>query len=83
MVARSASWGSCADGGVHRHDRSNDNDRRSVEISATAGSNGRIRVGGMAEISAFSTDLPDRRRATLEMSVSDLFPGGDLSRATF
>jgi D-amino-acid dehydrogenase len=43
----------------------------------------RIRVGGMAEISAFSTDLPDKRRATLEMSVSDLFPGGDLTRATF
>ncbi len=43
----------------------------------------RIRVGGMAEISAFSTDLPDRRRATLEMSVSSLFPGGDLSRAIF
>ena len=43
----------------------------------------RIRVGGMAEISAFSTDLPDKRRATLEMSVGDLFPGGDLSRATF
>jgi D-amino-acid dehydrogenase len=43
----------------------------------------RIRVGGMAEISAFSTDLPDKRRATLEMSVSDLFPGGDLGRATF
>ncbi len=35
----------------------------------------RIRVGGMAEISAFSTDLPDKRRATLEMSVGDLFPG--------
>ncbi|WP_174296513.1 D-amino acid dehydrogenase [Sphingomonas bacterium] len=43
----------------------------------------RIRVGGMAEISAFSTDLPDKRRATLEMSVMDLFPGGDLGRATF
>jgi D-amino-acid dehydrogenase len=43
----------------------------------------RIRVGGMAEISAFSTDLPDKRRATLEMSVSELFPGGDLGRATF
>jgi D-amino-acid dehydrogenase len=43
----------------------------------------RIRVGGMAEISAFSTDLPEKRRATLEMSVSDLFPGGDLSRASF
>jgi D-amino-acid dehydrogenase len=43
----------------------------------------RIRVGGMAEISAFSTDLPDKRRATLEMSVSDLFPGGDLRQASF
>jgi D-amino-acid dehydrogenase len=43
----------------------------------------RIRVGGMAEISAFSTDLPEKRRATLAMSVSDLFPGGDLSRASF
>jgi D-amino-acid dehydrogenase len=37
----------------------------------------RIRVGGMAEIAAFSTDLPEKRRATLEMSVTDLFPGGD------
>ncbi len=43
----------------------------------------RIRVGGMAEIAAFSTDLPDKRRATLEMSVSSLFPGGDLARASF
>ena len=43
----------------------------------------RIRVGGMAELSAFSTDLPDKRRATLEMSVGDLFPGGDLGQATF
>jgi D-amino-acid dehydrogenase len=43
----------------------------------------RIRVGGMAEISAFSTDLPEKRRAMLEMSVSDLFPCGDLSQATF
>ena len=43
----------------------------------------RIRVGGMAELSGFSTDLPDKRRATLEMSVNDLFPGGDLDRATF
>jgi D-amino-acid dehydrogenase len=43
----------------------------------------RIRVGGMAEISAFSTDLPEKRRATLEMSVSDLFPGGDLRQASY
>lgn len=35
----------------------------------------RIRVGGMAEISGFSTDLPSRRRATLEHSLRSLFPG--------
>lgn len=43
----------------------------------------RIRVGGMAEISGFSHDLPDRRRATLIQSLTDLFPKaahlGDLS----
>jgi len=45
---------------------------------------GRIRVGGMAEISGFNKDLPPRRRATLEHSLGSLFPGaGDLSRATF
>jgi D-amino-acid dehydrogenase len=43
----------------------------------------RIRVGGMAEISGFTTDLPDARRRTLENSVSDLFPGGDLTKASF
>ncbi|HTI00783.1 MAG TPA: D-amino acid dehydrogenase [Acidisoma sp.] len=43
----------------------------------------RIRVGGMAEISGFTTDLPTARRRTLEHSVSDLFPGGDLSKASF
>jgi len=44
----------------------------------------RIRVGGMAEISGFSTDLPTRRRGTLEHSVGDLFPGGgDLAAASF
>jgi len=43
----------------------------------------RIRVGGLAELSGFSTDLPMKRRATLEVSVGDLFPGGDLSRAAF
>ncbi len=43
----------------------------------------RIRVGGMAEVSGFSTDLPPARRRTLEHSVSDLFPGGDLTQATF
>ncbi|MBV1705329.1 MAG: D-amino acid dehydrogenase [Hyphomicrobiales bacterium] len=44
----------------------------------------RIRVGGMAEISGFSTDLPPKRRATLEHVVSDLFPGGgDYAGATY
>lgn len=43
----------------------------------------RIRVGGMAEISGFTNDLAEARRRTLEHSVTDLFPGGDLSRASF
>ncbi len=43
----------------------------------------RIRVGGMAEISGFNNRLEPARRRTLEHSVSDLFPGGDLTRATF
>ena len=44
----------------------------------------RIRVGGMAEIVGFNTQLLPARRATLEMVVSDLYPqGGDVSAATF
>ncbi|GGF78262.1 D-amino acid dehydrogenase [Azorhizobium oxalatiphilum] len=44
----------------------------------------RIRVGGMAEIAGFALDLPPARRATLEMSVEDLFGGaGDQKQATF
>ncbi len=43
----------------------------------------RIRVGGMAEVSGFTKDLPAARRATLDLSVSDLFPGGDLKAASF
>lgn len=43
----------------------------------------RIRVGGMAEISGYNNALPQARRRTLEHSVSDLFPGGDLSAASF
>lgn len=35
----------------------------------------RVRVGGMAELSGFSTDLPPRREATLKHSVGTLFPG--------
>lgn len=44
----------------------------------------RIRVGGTAEISGFSTKLYNARRATLDHSLTDLFPrGGDLAKATF
>ncbi|HET6718215.1 MAG TPA: D-amino acid dehydrogenase [Rhodocyclaceae bacterium] len=43
----------------------------------------RIRVGGMAELGGYDLKLNPRRRATLEMVVSDLFPGGDLAQAEF
>jgi D-amino-acid dehydrogenase len=44
----------------------------------------RIRVGGMAEISGFDSSLCPKRRATLEYSLSSLFPGaGDLGTGTF
>ena len=45
--------------------------------------NQRIRVGGMAELSGFNLTLNPRRRETLEKVVTDLFPGGDLTRASF
>lgn len=43
----------------------------------------RIRVGGMAEISGYNATLAEARRQTLAHSVTDLFPGGDIARATF
>ena len=44
----------------------------------------RIRVGGTAEISGYSDKLYAARRATLDHSLTDLFPrGGDLGKATF
>jgi D-amino-acid dehydrogenase len=43
----------------------------------------RIRVGGMAELGGFDRRLNPRRKSTLELVVSDLFPGGDLQRAEF
>ncbi|MBV2183050.1 MAG: D-amino acid dehydrogenase [Rhizobium sp.] len=43
----------------------------------------RIRVGGMAEISGYTNDLGEPRRLTLQHSVTDLFPGGDMSKASF
>jgi D-amino-acid dehydrogenase len=36
----------------------------------------RIRVGGMAELRGFDLRLDPRRRATLELCLGDLFPGG-------
>lgn len=44
----------------------------------------RIRVGGMAELSGFSSDMPVRRRDTLVHCLNDLFPGaGDTAGASF
>jgi D-amino-acid dehydrogenase len=44
----------------------------------------RIRVGGMAEMSGFNRELPIERRATLEHSLTTLFPAaGDLTKASF
>jgi D-amino-acid dehydrogenase len=44
----------------------------------------RIRVGGTAEISGYSDRLDAARRATLDHSLTDMFPrGGDLGKATF
>ncbi len=45
---------------------------------------GRIRVGGTAEISGYSNFLHPARQATLDHSLTDLFPGaGDLADANF
>ena len=44
----------------------------------------RIRVGGTAEVSGYSNTLHPARRATLDQSLTDLFPrGGDLSDVKF
>jgi D-amino-acid dehydrogenase len=43
----------------------------------------RIRVGGMAEISGYTSDLRAERRRTLEHSVMDLFPGGNAEEGAF
>jgi D-amino-acid dehydrogenase len=44
----------------------------------------RIRIGGMAEVAGYSDDLPERRRRTLEHSVTTLFPGaGVISGARY
>ena len=44
----------------------------------------RIRVGGLAELADFATDLPERRRLTLNLALERLFPGGgDIANASF
>lgn len=43
----------------------------------------RLRVGGMAEIGGYSTDLPPTRRDTLEHVAASLFPCGDLKAASY
>lgn len=44
----------------------------------------RIRVGGMAELDGYSTELHPSRRATLEHVVGDFYPdGGDPTTGTF
>jgi len=44
----------------------------------------RIRVGGMAELSGYNSDLSPHRRETLAFCVNQLFPGaGDTVKATF
>ena len=44
----------------------------------------RIRVGGTAEVSGYSSKLHPARQATLDHSLTDLFPrGGRLADATF
>lgn len=44
----------------------------------------RIRVGGTAEVSGYSSQLHPARRATLDQSLTDLFPrGGNTAKATF
>ncbi|MDO9363821.1 MAG: D-amino acid dehydrogenase [Sphingopyxis sp.] len=44
----------------------------------------RIRVGGMAEISGYNNALPERRRATLVHSLTELFPNaGDIDAASY
>ncbi|MDB5530975.1 MAG: D-amino acid dehydrogenase small subunit [Devosia sp.] len=44
----------------------------------------RIRVGGMAELSGYNSDLSPHRKETLAFVVNQLFPGaGDTAKATF
>jgi D-amino-acid dehydrogenase len=55
----------------------------SYKIAVTRLGN-RIRVGGMAELSGYNSDLSPKRRETLAFCLNELFPGaGDTSKASF
>ena len=44
----------------------------------------RIRVAGTAELAGFDTLIPEKRKATIDMVIKDLFPfGGDFSKADY
>ncbi|KLV08291.1 MULTISPECIES: D-amino acid dehydrogenase [Photobacterium] len=44
----------------------------------------RIRVAGTAELAGFNYNLPQKRKETIAMVISDLFPnGGDISKAEY
>jgi len=44
----------------------------------------RIRVGGTAEIASYNMELPEKRRASVDFVVQDMFPGAtDISKAEF
>ncbi|HTM77524.1 MAG TPA: D-amino acid dehydrogenase [Devosia sp.] len=55
----------------------------SYKIAVTRLGN-RIRVGGMAELSGYNSDLSPKRRETLAFCLNELFPGaGDTAKASF
>lgn len=44
----------------------------------------RIRVGGTAEIASYNLDRPDKRRASVDFVIQDMFPGAvDVAKAEF
>lgn len=44
----------------------------------------RLRVGGTAEISSYNLECPNKRRASVDFVVQDMFPGAtDISKAEF
>jgi D-amino-acid dehydrogenase len=44
----------------------------------------RIRVGGTAEIASYNLELPEKRRASVDFVIQDMFPGAtDIAKAEF